>query len=62
MILEKTLDLGSNPYLGRRLKGELNGLYSLRAGDYRVVYWIDVDKAVIWLLEVEHRKRVYEFH
>jgi len=59
-ILEKALELGVNPYLGKRLRGELAGLFSSRVGDYRVLYWIDMNKAVVWLLEVEHRKKVYE--
>jgi len=59
-ILQRVSELETNPYLGRKLRGKLEGLYSLRVGDYRVLYWIDIDKAVIWLLEVEHRKKIYE--
>jgi len=59
-ILQRVSELKTNPYLGRKLRGKLEGLYSLRVGDYRVLYWVDIDKAVIWLLEVEHRKKIYE--
>lgn len=44
---------------GRDLRGALQGLYSLRVSEYRVIYWIDYEGAIIWLLEVEHRRRVY---
>lgn len=59
VVLERASELGISPYLGKRLKGSLQGLYSLRVGEYRVIYWIDEEKMVIWLLEVEHRRRVY---
>lgn len=60
MILERASELVVSPYSGKRLKGALEGLYSLRIGEYRVIYWIDEETAFIWLLEVEHRRRVYE--
>jgi mRNA interferase RelE/StbE len=32
--------LSDNPYAGKSLHGELKGKYSLRIGDYRIVYTI----------------------
>lgn len=58
-ILDRAYELGDDPYVGKRLKGSLEGLFSLRIGDYRVVYWIDEGKAVVWVVEVEHRRSVY---
>jgi len=45
-ILQRVSELETNPYLGRKLRGKLEGLYSLRVGAYRVLYWIDINKAV----------------
>jgi mRNA interferase RelE/StbE len=52
--------LETQPYSGKRLRGEFEGSFSLRLGDYRVVYWIDESAKRIILLTVAHRRRVYE--
>ncbi|WP_103287635.1 type II toxin-antitoxin system RelE family toxin [Candidatus Nitrosocaldus islandicus] len=51
--------LQSNPYLGKRLHGELKGKLSLRIGDYRLIYMIDEKERVVYLLTIRHRKHVY---
>lgn len=58
-ILKRTGELVDDPYKGKALKGELSGLFSLRVGDYRVIYWIDEKEGIVWLIDVGHRKRVY---
>jgi mRNA-degrading endonuclease RelE of RelBE toxin-antitoxin system len=50
--------LGENPYAGKVLKGRWEGTYSLRIGDYRVIYMISKD--MVNLLTVRPRKTVYE--
>jgi mRNA interferase RelE/StbE len=50
--------LETQPYSGKRLRGEFEGSFSLRLGDYRVVYWIDESTKRIILLTVAHRRRV----
>ncbi len=45
---------------GKRLRGEFEGSYSLRLGDYRVIYWVDEAGKRIILLTVAHRRTVYE--
>ena len=50
----------SEPYLGKPLKGELYGKWSLRVGDYRIIYTIDEQKKILTLLNVGHRKMVYK--
>lgn len=32
----------------------------LRVGDYRVVYTVEADELVIWVIHVGHRSRVYD--
>ena len=53
-------DLETNPQSGKLLKGELSGIWSLRVGDYRIVYGIDEDEKILTLLRVGHRKAVYK--
>jgi len=50
----------SDPYLGKPLRGELSGKWSLRVGDYRVIYKIDEQEKSLTLLNVGHRKAVYK--
>lgn len=57
-ILRGVNVLKINPYAGKPLRGEWKGIYSLRVGNYRVLYQIKGNE--IFLLVVSHRKRVYE--
>lgn len=57
-VLTKANKLGKDPYIDKALRGDLVGLFSLRVGNYRVIYWIDKNKDKVWL--VGHRKRVYK--
>ena len=57
-ILREINILKTNPYAGKPLRGEWKGVYSLRMGDYRVLYQIKGNK--VFLLVVSHRKRVFE--
>jgi len=50
-------NLTKNIYSGKPLKGKYEGLYSLRIGDYRVIYKIVSDGVLI--LAVGHRKDIY---
>jgi mRNA interferase RelE/StbE len=54
----KTLE--TQPYSGKRLRGEFEGSYSFRIGDYRIIYWVNEAEKRIVLLTVAHRRNVYE--
>jgi len=56
-ILREINILKTNPYVGKPLRGEWKGIYSLRIGDYRAFY--QIKKNEVFLLVVGHRKRVY---
>ena len=49
-----------NPYLGKKLVGDLSPYYRLRVGDYRVLYEIIENKVMIIVVKVKHRKNVYK--
>lgn len=46
-----------DPHLGKPLRGDFKGVYSMRIGDYRVLYELAARKVV--LLTVDHRRHVY---
>jgi len=54
----KTLE--TQPYSGKGLRGEFEGSYSFRIGDYRIFYWVDEAERRIVLLTVAHRRTIYE--
>jgi len=56
-ILREVNILKTNPYVGKPLHGEWKRVYSLRVGDYRILYQIKGNK--VFLLVVGHRRRVY---
>ncbi len=52
--------IAENPNrLGKRLVGELEGLWSSRRGDYRIIYEIFEDEQNVLIHRVQHRREVY---
>ncbi len=54
--------LKKNPYFGsniKKLKGEFDGVYRFRIGDYRLFYKIDKEKVIIFILSLKPRKDSY---
>ena len=52
--------LAENPYrIGKPLRLALQGLYSARRGDYRVIYRIDDHLRTVTVMAIEHRSDVY---
>jgi mRNA interferase RelE/StbE len=49
-----------NPYFGKKLSGELAGLWRYRVGKYRVIYLIDEKESAIVFLDVGLRKSIYK--
>ena len=45
--------------LGKPLKGEFQGYWRYRWGDYRVIYKISVREILITVLRISNRKDVY---
>lgn len=56
-ILRELRILIENPYVGKMLRGMWKGVYSLRLGDYRVLYLVEGDRVI--LLSTGHRRRIY---
>lgn len=54
--------LRSNPYFGaniKRLKGEFDGFYRYRIGDYRLFYLVDDKKVIVLVIDLKQRKDAY---
>lgn len=52
--------LAASPYrVGKPLRLGLEGLYSARRGDYRVIYRIDDHQRRVTVIAVEHRSDAY---
>ena len=54
--------LKKNPFYGaniKKLKGEYEGVYRYRIGNYRLFYIIDNDKVVVVVTTISHRQNAY---
>lgn len=52
--------LAGNPHRFRHpLRFELEGSHSASRGDFRIIYRIDDDQRVVFVLTIEHRADVY---
>ena len=51
--------LATEPRAGKPLVGELRGLWSLRRGDYRVLYRINDETKRVEVARIGHRRDVY---
>ena len=47
------------PYRGKPLKSRLAGDYSLRVGDYRIIYTVHKNTLVIYIIDLGHRREIY---
>jgi len=52
--------LAENPHrVGNALQNELQGRYSARRGDFRVIYQVNDDQVVVSVINIRHRRGVY---
>ncbi len=58
--MEEVARLDNPRSRGKGLVGDLRGLWRYRVGDYRILCHIQDDKLVIGVVEIGHRKEVYE--
>jgi mRNA interferase RelE/StbE len=57
-IISKIQSLEDDPLSGKQLIGPLKGKWSLRVGDYRIIY--EITKSMIYVLTINHRRDVYK--
>jgi mRNA interferase RelE/StbE len=52
--------LADNPHrVGKPLRDQLEGRFSARRGEFRVIYQIFDDRVVVRVIHVAHRRNVY---
>jgi len=59
IAIEKKLTVDPITF-GKPLRYSLKGYRRLRVGDYRVIYRIIEDKVFVLIVDVDHRKNIYE--
>jgi len=48
-----------DPFSGKKLEGELTGLYSYRVWPYRIIYKIYKNILVVIIIRIGHRQGIY---
>ena len=57
--IEKKLTIDQVNF-GKPLRYSLKGYRRLRIGDYRVIYKIDEGRVIVIIVDIDHRKDIYE--
>ena len=55
--------LRKNPFFGsniKKLKGNLEGYYRYRIGNYRLFYIIENEQVMIFIIDLKHRQQAYD--
>ncbi|HEY9701196.1 MAG TPA: type II toxin-antitoxin system RelE/ParE family toxin [Allocoleopsis sp.] len=42
------------------LSANLSNFYKLRIGDYRVIYELDTEEKIIYIIRIGHRRNIYD--
>lgn len=53
------VELSKNPYIGKRLEGQLRDFYSLRVWPYRIIYQIINKELMVFVIQIKHRQGAY---
>ena len=54
--------LRENPFFGtniKKLKGEFEGYYRYRLGNYRLFYIVEQGKVMVFIVDIKHRQGAY---
>ncbi|MDP3998307.1 MAG: type II toxin-antitoxin system RelE/ParE family toxin [bacterium] len=52
--------IAADPFIGKKLKGELAGLYAYRVWPHRIIYKIYKKFLVVVVIHIGHRQRAYK--
>lgn len=58
-ILAVLAIISKEPFLGKKLDGKLDGLYSYRVGHYRIIYKVYKEHLLIIIIRIKHRQGAY---
>lgn len=59
-IKSKISLLAEQPFIGKKLEGDLTGYRSLRAWPYRIIYSINQQQSIVIIKSILHRQGVYK--
>jgi len=59
-ILTALIDLGNNPYIGKKLKGKHSGEWSFVVVPYRIIYRIKKQELIVLVIRIKHRQGAYK--
>jgi mRNA interferase RelE/StbE len=59
-VLKAIDEVVANPYAGIRLRGELEGFWRWRIGEYRIIYLIDERSKLVVFLDTGHIRAIYK--
>ncbi len=59
-VLQKINKLKNDPYAGKKLIGEFEGLRSLKVWPYRIIYRYLPQEKLLFINVVQHRQKVYK--
>ena len=59
-VIESFEKIEKNTFIGKKLKGKLDGFYSVKVWPFRIVYKIIKNKSDILIIRVDHRNQVYK--
>lgn len=58
-LIAALADLSMDPFIGKKLRGDFKGDYSLRVGQYRILYAIHQMQLLVLVFDLGHRKDIY---
>ena len=59
-LLDALAELEQAPHAGLQLKGYEGRYFRVRVADWRIVYTIEEDRLIVVVVELAHRREVYE--
>ena len=59
-ILKNIEKLKNDPYAGKKLKGEFEGLRSLKVWPYRIIYRYITQDKLLFINTIQHRQTAYK--
>jgi len=59
-VRKKLALLEQNPYAGKKLSGELTGIYTIRAWPYRIFYEVNKTENRVEVHKIKHRQGAYK--
>jgi mRNA interferase RelE/StbE len=59
-VLSSIEKLKNDPYAGKMLKGEFEGLRSLKVWPYRIIYRYLSQERLLFINVIQHRQKVYK--